>query len=295
MQKKQTAWRRELSLSGPYPACNREAELLNLVYALSTELQANPRLYTAGDSQLWASYNHAGLDAETLLDTYGEAIAFVSASYPFSVYGNVRELEGGELAARFSESRKLVLIKRDVSGVNFDTMEDICLKISFPDQEITEEFRRILTALDFQSPYLAMERTPYTERAFADYPQLNEDAYFRYLPMVEGGGEDYLTSLPVELLKQLWLLFLKERVSPLEFDDAFAFLRAEEIPAFPWELSLRLALGETGVSVCYGESGFQITNRRGEKMTFSFESSASAEKLLLKLLFPHEPGSTRFS
>ena len=79
MQKKQTAWRRELSPAAPYPACNREAELLNLVYAMGMELQANPQLYTAGDSQLWASYNHTGLDTETLLETYGQAIAYVAA------------------------------------------------------------------------------------------------------------------------------------------------------------------------------------------------------------------------
>ena len=58
----------------------------------------------------------------------------------------------------------------------------------------------------------------------------------------EGGS--YLDALPIPLQKELWLLFLVEGVSPLEFEDAFNALQEGRVSAFSWELSLRLALSQ---------------------------------------------------
>ncbi len=46
-------------------------------------------------------------------------------------------------------------------------------------------------------------------------------------------------------------LYFDDGISPLEFDDAFSAMERNEVSVFPWELALRLALEEKGISVSY--------------------------------------------
>lgn len=81
------------------------------------------------------------------------------------------------------------------------------------------------------------------------------------------------------------MIYFDNGLSPLEFDDAFSAMERNEISVFPWELALRLALEEKGISVSY-DNGYCITDQNGKRITPSFESRNSAEKLFVKLLFP---------
>ena len=80
-------------------------------------------------------------------------------------------------------------------------------------------------------------------------------------------------------------LYFDDGISPLEFDDAFSAMERNEVSVFPWELALRLALEEKGISVSY-DNGYCITDHRGRRINPSFESRNSAEKLFIKLIFP---------
>ena len=74
-------------------------------------------------------------------------------------------------------------------------------------------------------------------------------------------------------------------MSPIEFDDAFSEMEENEISVFPWELALRLALEETGITVSY-ENGYYVKAKNGSRIFPDFSSDIAAEKLFIKLIFP---------
>lgn len=290
MQKKYTAWSKRMELIEEPPAEGREKQLLSLVYEISGETELNPQVYTSNGHILWIYYEHSCYTTRAIFEAYGAALAAVSQRYPVSVYGNIDGCESGELTASLIQGEKAVqLIKRNVSAGDFEEISDICLKIIFPTETGQKEFTRLIKNMDFHKPYLAMRRTPFTERVLSGCPQLSGDFCFRYLLLGEQCGQSYLDSLPVPLMKELWLLFLRDRFSPLEFDDALCALQKGECAAFPWELSLHLALSEAQIEISYEQGGFQVFDQYGKRLYFNYENECSAEKLFLKLLFPNEP------
>lgn len=214
-------------------------------------------------------------------------MALISQGSPISIYGNVHGLEGGRLSARFS-GENLQLCKQDVSARDFDLISDLCAKITFPDETQAVTFGQILQHMDYRKAYLPIARTQLTEQLFADAPQYSADTHYRYLPFNEEGGS-YLDALPIPLQKELWLLFLVEGVSPLEFEDAFDALQEGRVSAFSWELSLRLALSQAKISIQYENGGFHVIDQNGARLLYRYDSSNAAERLFLKLLFPSEP------
>lgn len=290
MQKKHTAWTGRMDLMDALSAEGREKQLLNLVYGLSGESALKPQVYPSDGRILWVFYEHSCYTTQALFDEYGTAMAAVSRKYPVSVYGNIDGCESGELLASLIQDEMAVqLIKRNVSAEDFDEISDICLKIIFPTETEQKEFAVLIQNMDCQKPYLAMRRTPFTEQAFSGCPQLSGDTCFRYLLLGERDGQNYLDSLPVALKKDLWLLFLRDKLSPLEFDGALDALQKGECAAFPWELSLHLALSEDQIKISYEQGGFQVFDRNGKRLYYNYENVCCAEKLFLKLLFPREP------
>lgn len=287
MQKKRIAWQRDIYFGEKNPCVNRAAELVRLLYAVSAEVSMNPQLYATRDKVLWAYFEHSCFEAEAFLEEYGVVMALISQGSPISIYGNVHGLEGGRLSARFS-GENLQLCKQDVSARDFDLISDLCAKITFPDETQAVTFGQILQHMDYRKAYLPIARTQLTEQLFADAPQYSADTHYRYLPFNEEGGS-YLDALPIPLQKELWLLFLVEGVSPLEFEDAFNALQEGRVSAFSWELSLRLALSQAKISIQYENGGFHVIDQNGARLLYRYDSSNAAERLFLKLLFPSEP------
>lgn len=293
MQKKHIAWSEQYPFFATDLAESVQEELCRLLYTVSIDTAINPQLYLTEDNTLWIYFEHTCFEAEALFSDYGSALAFISQTYPLSIYGNVHEFEGGELSAKvLDDGRSIQCIKRDVSGRDFDVIADICIVIHFSDSTLARTFYSVFQHIDFHKSYLPIERTPSTEEIFAGCPQYSRDTGFRYLLLSDMPAAFYLESLPVVFKKKLWVLYLQEGVSPVEFDDAFRALQETRISAFSWELSLRLALSEVGISVDY-DNGFKILDRDGQRRIFNFNSNCSAEKLFLKLIFPSEPPSNR--
>lgn len=294
MQKKHTAWTGRLELMEELSQESREKQLLSLIYGVSGETAQNPQVYMSDGHILWIYYEYSCYTTRMLFESYGTALAAVSQKYPISVYGNIDGCESGELTASLLKGNKAIqLSKRNVSAEDFEEISDICLKIIFPTETGQKEFARLIENMDFHKPYLAMRRTPFTERVLSGCPQLSGDSCFRYLLLGEQCGQSYLDSLPVPLMKELWLLFLRDKFSPLEFDDARNALQKGECCAFPWELSLHLALSEAQVKISYEQGGFQVFDRNGKRLYYNYENECCAEKLFLKLLFPREPGGDK--
>ena len=63
----------------------------------------------------------------------------------------------------------------------------------------------------------------------------------------------------------------------------------EEISLFQWELALRLALSEKGITISYDNEDFRVTDANGLRLRFDYRTGSAAEKVFLKILFPVVP------
>lgn len=280
MQKKIVAWSKDIPCqrtdNPPYPLI----AAIDFVYLLSNNLECNPMVYSSAGNTLWIYYPNSIIVCEDFFEEYG---AFMADSHS-AVYGGADGFEGGKLTAAYiNNGSALHCMKHNVSGTDFEFIRDITLKISLQSGNHSQEYKKIISAVNWKSGYIVIERTEFFENIFSRFAQKRSDTYYRYIAFDE--YESYLNSLSIEQRKKLWLIYFDNGLSPLEFDDAFSAMERNEISVFPWELALRLALEEKGISVSY-DNGYCITDQNGKRITPSFESRNSSEKLFVKLLFP---------
>lgn len=290
MHKKYTAWTQSRKIPGISPGIVPETELFNMIYAISSEMGTNPQVFLSGNHTLWLYYEFTCYSSESFFEEYGASMAFVSEKYPVSVYGTVNGSESGELIARMTQyGTKMEWIKKDISSGNFDEMLNICVKIKTPAEDMQKELYQILSDMDYRNELLAVRRTYILERVFADYPQYSPDTYYRYIPMAGDWKRTSCTaSLTVLQKKELWMLFLQERYSPIEFDEVWKQMEDEQrLTMFSWEMALRLALDQLGIRILYDEeNGFSVIDGENKRMYYNYDSDSTAERLFLKLLFP---------
>lgn len=282
MQKKLTAWSGRMPYnkmkSSPHPLI----AVIDFVQLLSETLEFNPELYISENNVLWVYYPNSYFVCDDFFTEYGLYMAISKSS----VYGGISEFEGGDMTAEISKDEKsLICEKHNVSGKDFEIIRDISLKISLSDQETANEYRKLLDIYDYKKGFLVISRTVFTETLFESFKQESRDTYYRYISLVNG-EDHYLNSLTVGQRKNLWLVYFENKQSPLEFDDAFSAIQRNKISAFPWELSLRLALEECGITVSY-DNGFYIYDKSGNHIMPDFRSGCAAEKLFIKLIFPN--------
>ena len=137
--------------------------------------------------------------------------------------------------------------------------------------------------------------TALTNDNLISIPDINElECYspyldkYRFIPIPEEG--DIISSildLSVAQQKELWLVFLADRISPLEFFYVLQAVDKGQVPSFfTWELSLRLAIDEEGIRILYDDNGFTVKDRNGQRIIYDYTAGSAAEKLLLKIIFP---------
>lgn len=280
MQKKIVAWSKEIPCQRTDNPPNPLIAAIDFVYLLSNNLECNPMLYSSADNALWIYYPNSVIVCEDFFEEYG---AFMADSHS-AVYGGADGFEGGALTAeRINRGKTLHSTKLNVSGTDFELLRDISLKITLESEKHIKEYKNIISGINWRSAYLAIERTEFVENIFSNVSQKRKDTYYRYIGIDAHGS--YLSALSIEQLKKLWLIYFEDGFSPLEFDDAFSAMVENEISVFPWQLALRLALEEKGITVSY-DNGYCIIDQNDSRITPSFESRNSAEKLFIKLLFP---------
>lgn len=270
--------------------------LADLVYGLSSAFQMNPCRYIQEEKRLiWLYFPGVCLSAGQLLSDYALSAAVAARQYPLSFYGSIFPPETAEICAELNkDGTELTVSKYNVSGEDFEEISDLCLKISVPDLTVLRELAEVFRHLDFQQDFLVLRRSAYTARAFKNCSEVSPDTYYSYIPVNENADSNvFFSALSVRRQTKLWLLLLNDGVSAPEFDYVFSALEEGFLRSlFSWELSLRLALSEAGVSITYGERGFSVTRRDGQRIYYDFQKGSSAEKIFLKIIFPAPPKRT---
>ena len=189
MHQNTIAWQQEIAAPAMKGVPSPDVHLINMVYALSLELTANPTICADGADGLWIYYEGACFACEELLQEYGLSLAVISRRYPLRFYGNAGGLESVELESALSaDGQRLTLMKKNVSGQDFDQISNLCLRIKAGSAPCRDAIKAALSALDYRRDYLALRRTSYAQQALADAGELNPDTYYRYIPL-SGDGE----------------------------------------------------------------------------------------------------------
>lgn len=281
MQKKVTAWSNNIQYQKLETPPSNLAAAVEFIYLLSCAAEQDPTTYAADDNVLWVYYPNSCFICEEMFEKYA---AFMALS-GISIYGGADGFESGELTSEIcSDNKHICNKKKNVSGTDFEIIRDIALKIPLESSRIVKEYAKLIGNISFRNSCLAAERTDFAEKSLNEFDQKSDDTYYRYV-ILRDREESYLNSLSVKQRKKLWILYLTDGLSPIEFDDAFSEMEANQISVFPWELALRLALEETGITVSY-ENGYYVKTQNGSRILPDFSSDIAAEKLFIKLIFP---------
>lgn len=251
-----------------------------------------PELYQEEARRIiWLVYPDIAWDNDRFLEEFGVETAAVSQECPVTVFGMSSQMDMGELEIVWDENSDIVCRKRNSRGNDFFNMEGMGLKIQCPSQEAYEAYLELCGNIHGDYPYAALSRK--NMKYFSGCRELTEiktDTYYCYIPVNEESDRFFLDVLSLEQKKELWLKFLRDGVSPMEFAYVTqAIVEEEEINVFEWELSLHMAMAAEGMRIEYGEEDFQIVDKKGRRRWFSFQSVLEAEKLFMKILFPVVP------
>lgn len=289
MHKKNIACEFEEEIPKNDDTTSEEEELIALHMIISSTLRMNPSLY-ANENSLWIYYGHAYFQCEILFSDLLYSLAYITRKYPLSIYGSANGIETAEIRL-LAEKDKIKVQKLNVSGQDFNALYDLCLRIDFDDEKQMSLFKDILAGIDYRYDFLLIRRSPFTHQCFSHYPDLDKNAYYRYLPM-RALNELDVDNFSYTLKQQidLWLLLLEDGVSAVEFNVLMDKLEAGRLHSFfTWELALRFAIKQAGITISYDENGFEMRNSHGERMIYDYINGSSAEQLLLKIIFPASP------
>lgn len=264
--------------------------LTELTDSLSMEYCSNPETYKNDkDRVIWLEYPYFCFDCDTFFEEYGILLACIEKEIHVKVYGMADRLELGELTAEFMDEKNIRYCKKNSSGSNFESIRSLCIEIEAKSTEQYEALWELFSQMDYRYDYAAVNRKKWKAMG-GDWTEKDPDTYFAYLQLREEQGGFFLNILTLEQKKELWTVYLEEGISPVEFEylnDAIG--REWEINIFEWNLALQMAMSQAGISVLYEKDDFRIQDRQGRRIWMDYRSSAAAEKLFLKLLFPAVP------
>lgn len=266
-----------------------EEEMVALHMTISSALMMNPSLYT-NENSIWVYYGHSYFQCEILFNDLLYSLAYITRKYPLSVYGTSNGIETAEIRFIVDEE-KVKVQKLNISGQDFNELYDLCLRIDFNDEKQMEVFKDILSGIDYRYDFLLIRRNQFTNKYFNHYPDLDKNSYYRYLPMRslnEINTDNFSYTLNQQI--KLWLLLLEDGVSAVEFNVLMDKLESGCLNSFfTWELALRFAIKQAGITISYDENGFEICNSKKERLIYDYINGSSAEQLLLKIIFPASP------
>ena len=260
-----------------------------LVHELSKEIGINPEVQCISKEKLiWVIFSDSCFECDFLIDNYSLIIAEVSEKYPIVINGIINDFEEGEIKV-FYEEDQLKLNKSNASGKDFLSLSDLCLKINVEKNEEIEILNEALSNIKYNKNCIAIRRK--WDKYFSNYSINDNQKVMKYiyipLETLDNEEEEYLNSLSILQMKELWLDFLLDHHTALEFEllyNMFQKISMEKMHL--WELALRIALSQCEFSIEYHDKEFNIVDKSGKRVYYNFESSSSAEKLLLKILFP---------
>ncbi|WP_294465698.1 hypothetical protein [uncultured Anaerofustis sp.] len=290
MHNKVIAYKEEVNISKDIKPSYEESLLMVYIYMLGYELNINPKVYKIEkENSIWVYYEKACYAVENFFDEFGISAGLISNKYPLSIYGIINDNESASLVSYYDLSdSKIILMKKNVSGKDFAEMTDICVKIEVINSDLLDSFYQIINNLDYRKSYIAVDRAKFPEHMFNNMDEEDKNTFYKYIKLDNPyENEAFIDSLSIEQRKELWKLFLKDKLSPIDFDYAFKRYKENSLfSLFEWELALRLALSDLRISVEYNDNNFKIIDKNNKRLYFDYSSDNSAEKLFLKILFP---------
>lgn len=269
------------------PVPGRPADLfLQLVYSVNETFSSRPfPLWEEGSPALLLLYRDVAYTWRDIADSFGDAVAAISARWPLFFYGTTGDRETAQLSIQ-REGERTVLRLHSVSGRPFEGMEGLCLRLETDSPAAAASLGKLSTQLSLQLPMAAVPRQ-YEGFLQGCSTLPTAGSAFLYLAWAEVDKPTLLGQLSPAQKKQLWRTFLADGVQPLEFDwlwDAYGAGQAPQL--LEWEMALRIVLEELGFTVCRREDFFQVADSRGRLLRFDLVKGGPAEKIFLKLLFP---------
>ena len=290
MHNKVIAYKEKVNIPNNIKPSYEESLLMVYIYMLGYELDMNPKVYKIEkEHSIWVYYEKACYAVKSFFDEFGISAGLISNKYPILIYGIINDNESASLESYYDlNDSKVTLIKKNISGKDFDEMTDICVKIEVKNSDLLNSFYELLNDLDYRKSYIAVDRAKFPEHMFNNMDEEDKNTFYKYIKLDNPyENESFIDSLSIEQRKELWILFLKDKLSPIDFDYAFERYKDDSLYSlFEWELALRLALSDMDISVKYNDNNFKIIDKNNKRLYFDYSSDNSAEKLFLKILFP---------
>lgn len=241
-------------------------------------------------AQLQLGYEISSAPVTEFAQAVGPLIYQVQQTWPVQIFGMADNNELVELS--FSkEGASYRIRQRNVSGIWWENLSDLCLCIDFPDPLAANCMDRILHAVKEGAPTVALEWDCADFLQQQALAQIDRTLSFCYVTLDAIPEQERptacLAGLTLEQKSELWRLFLKMRLLPPEFEWLRdAWMRNCVPKRIEWHLSLYCVLEQLGVRFLCSGSKFELVDGKGDRMYFGVDHFNAAEQVLMKLLFP---------
>ena len=233
-------------------------------------------------------YPNTVIDVSTLISMADDIMARINEDWTLYAAGTSENGETVYINSSYEESE--ILVKQSsVSGENTDVMNDLCFQVTCPNRETAENLLNILNSLNWKTGIIISEWSNLDflkENKFLIDTEIR--GYFCYAAIQEDSdADDYFDSISFSNKVVIWEAFLKYGFSPLEFEWLTSRIYNGMVcRRMEWETALWKTVDRLGFSLVVKENLFQLFDNNGKRLYFSVEHKNSAEKALMKILFP---------
>ncbi|WP_455790763.1 hypothetical protein [Clostridium butyricum] len=261
-------------------------ELLSIiVYELSKESGIKPEVKCIyKDKSLWILFDNSCFQCDNLIEDYRELIGLVSNEFLITINGVIDTFEIGTIKM-IIEDGKMKIQKSNTTGKDFDIISDLCIKIEMRNNEELQFLYEVLSSVQYNKTCISIRRK--WDKYLSNNRYIGTKYNYIQFENIDDEQNDFVNSLSIFQMTELWIDFLENKYTYIEFDVLYEnFKNGNMRRIFAWELALRIALSKLSISIENSSDGFKIVDSNGNQIHYTFESKSSAEKILLKILFP---------
>ncbi|MGL4665725.1 MAG: hypothetical protein ACRCWA_11980, partial [Clostridium butyricum] len=162
---------------------------------------------------------------------------------------------------------------------------DLCIKIEMRNNEELQFLYEVLSSVQYNKTCISIRRK--WDKYLSNNRYIGTKYNYIQFENIDDEQNDFVNSLSIFQMTELWIDFLENKYTYIEFDVLYENFKNGNIRRiFAWELALRIALSKLSISIENSSDGFKIVDSNGNQIHYTFESKSSAEKILLKILFP---------
>lgn len=261
-----------------------------LIRSVSEDLKMNPSVYySEKTNSVRLLYMNASIELQGFFIQFGEYLGRISKYCTIRICGAVNQEEDGEVLVEENASG-YKMKKVGVSGRDFDILFYPYIKVEFEDEEHCRFLMDMALHLDYRNGFAVVSKKWDEFLAKEGVPGIKDLFFYRYLPIDCPRKQFYyrmLHSLSIHQICYLWMRFLMDGAVCEEFDRFVELLQKDEMYGlYKWRMGLKLAMEQLEIKVILKDRDFEVFSKDGQRMNFDYENGSSAERLLLKILFP---------